>query len=339
MIDGRSMSTNGEECVIVSYRPLATLDALHRLLLAAVTAQTVDVALLADVFSIPERVVGKELSRLALYGLAEESEGLWSATKRGRMIVNVWECFGRRSDGLIRSVGQPWVLGPGTFAIDARIRDRAQIIAMAGDLGITEMPSAIGFLHERWTAEDGVRSFLKQWPREWDQDADGVFGEVLIFAAVHSAENDEAIAELEELLDRNVRVAFDRLRGSRATEEAGDHRSTERVDVSVKELKEADKEVRKTFRRNRGARRHENQKTMRKRAICEALLMSEWVSANAIALRDAFEEDPSAFQFTSRVPLPAFDQPPGEPPVSAPQETLGDEQRVRTQQSLRSGGG
>lgn len=80
------MSTSGEGIISVSYRPLATMDELHVLLLAAISVQTNDVPLLEKVFSLPSNVVLKELAILEAYGLAQKAGDKWKPTDRGQRL-------------------------------------------------------------------------------------------------------------------------------------------------------------------------------------------------------------------------------------------------------------
>ena len=118
------MATAAEGVVSVSYRPLATMDELHVLLLAAVSVQTNDACSLEQLFSLPSNVVVKELAILEAYGLAQKVGDKWMATSRGQRLDRVEHFSTTVAKPMYETSGRQWLLGPGEFSVDEMIRDK-----------------------------------------------------------------------------------------------------------------------------------------------------------------------------------------------------------------------
>jgi hypothetical protein len=149
--------------VTISFRPLATMDELHILLLAAVSVQANEVSLLEQVFSLPSSVVVKELAVLEAYGLAQNVCDRWTATSRGLQLATVWNTFQKQVEISVQTSGLQWLLGPGEFYVDEMIRDMDEIESQARDLGVASAASALNFLDERRGTAERFESFVREW--------------------------------------------------------------------------------------------------------------------------------------------------------------------------------
>jgi hypothetical protein len=298
------MDTVADGSITVSYRPLATMDDLHVLLLAAVAWQTGGLSLLERVFSLPSNVLVKELAVLETYGLAQRVGDEWTATSRGQRVTTVWNIFHNRSEAEVPASGRQWLLGPGEFAVDEMIRDRSEVAALAASLGITDARSAVTFLDERRRAAEQFEAFVLDWPSQAQEESKhGVFGEALVFDHLRFAETDAALTRMKELLAAHVAGVVERCEATEnsAAEANG---SVEGADTATKMRRQA-QEVSAKFENARRTQRKSNWQLAKVRATCEALLAGQWLSANVGSLLDAFNAEPAAFVFRSTVPLVA----------------------------------
>ena len=321
------MAPTAEGIITVSYRPLATMDKLHILLLAAVSVQTVDVTLLGQVFSLPSNVITKELAVLQTYGLALKVGENWTATERGQRLVTVWNTFQQRDEADMRASGRKWLLGPGEFSVDEMIRDKDEIEALARGFGVADSSSAVKYLDERRRAAERLETFIREWPpREPGTSKHGVFTEALVFDHVKLAETDEALTRLEELLASHIGAVVDRhMEVKNAEVQANRNRKTQ---VAVASLRKDGEEIMKKFERERKTQRWQNQHLARVKMICEVQLAGQWLSTGIGSLMDAFDTEPAAFVFRSTVPFVQKKVPkkPPAPRVSSPPPTAKPQQ-------------
>ena len=321
------MTTADEGVSSVSYRPLATMDELHILLLAAVSVQTVDVTLLGQVFSLPSNVITKELAVLQTYGLALKVGENWTATKRGQRLVSVWNTFQQRDEADVRASGRQWLLGPGEFSVDEMIRDKGEFEALARNFGVADTGSAMKFLEERRGAAESLETFVREWPpREPGDTKHGVFAEALVFDHVKLAETDEALTRLEELLASHIGAVVDRhMEVKNAEVQANGDRKAE---VAVASLRKDGQEIMQKFESERRTQRRQNQHLGKVKMICEVQLAGQWLSTGIGSLMDVFDTEPAAFVFRSTVPFvqpevpkkPTAPRAPSPPPAAKPKQ-------------------
>jgi hypothetical protein len=295
------MATAAEGIISVSYRPLATMDELHVLLLAAVSMGPNDASQLELVFSLPSNVVVKELTVLETYGLAQKFDDKWTSTSRGQRLTAIWNAFQHRAEAEVRTSGLQWLLGPGEFAVDEMIRDTDEIEAMAGDFGVADASSAVKFLRDRRGAAEGFEAFVHEWPRAGGDARYGLFAEAPVFDNLKVAETDDALRRLDGLIATRIGEVVDRLN---ATEVAGVHANGDgkAEDVAVSIRKNA-QDLMKKFQDARRTQYRQNQRLAKVKMTCEALLAGQWLSANVGSLADAFNTEPAAFVFRSTVPF------------------------------------
>lgn len=327
------MSGAAKGTVSVTYRPLMTMDKLHVLLLAAVSQQNTDVALLEQVFSLPTNVITKELLVLEGYGLTQKVDGKWLATERGRRINAVWYSFGKRQTTEVVATGRQWLLGPGEFMVDEMIRDKSEINDLARGFGVNDAASAVRYLVDRRSAADRFESFVLDWPRRRGDAKHGVFAEALVFAAVEVAETDEALSRLKQLLDANVREVVNRRPRAKVAARHADG------DGEANSVETLGQEVLKRFEEARRNQRKLNRELAKKKAACEAWLAGKWLSKNLASLCGIFDAEPAAFLFRSTVPLAgpkAARRPVASRPPSSqyPQSTVETMQQEGILQSL-----
>jgi hypothetical protein len=295
------MASAVEGIVFVSYRPLATMDELHLLLLAAVSVQTNDVSLLEQVFSLPSNVLVKELAILEAYGLAQKACDKWTATARGQRLTTVWNSFQNRGEAEVRTSGRQWLLGPGEFAVDEMIRDKNESEALACGFRVADAGSAVKFLDERRGAAEGFEAFVLEWPSRAHEDTKyGIFAEAIVFDSLSLAETDEALARLEELLATHIGEVVDRFKEK---EVAGVHANDAgKAEVAAASIRKNGQDVMKKFKDARRTQRRQNQHFLKVKMTCEALLAGQWLAANVSSFVDAFNTEPAAFVFRSTVP-------------------------------------
>ena len=313
------MATADEGVVSVSYRPLATMDELHILLLAAVSVQPADVAPLEQLFSLPGNVITKELAVLQAYGLALKVEEKWLATKRGQRLASVWNTFQQRGEADVLASGRQWLLGPGEFPVDEMIRDKREVETLARNFGVADTGSAVKFLEERRGAAERFETFVREWPpREPGDTKHGVFAEAPVFDHVKLAETDEALTRLEELLASNIGAVVDRRKEvENADVQANGDRKAE---GAVASLQKDGQEIMKKFENERRTQRRQNQHLARVKMICEVQLAGQWLSTGIGSLMDAFDTEPAAFVFRSTVPFvqPEIPKKPTAPRAPSP---------------------
>ena len=295
------MATAVDGVITLSFRPLATMDELHILLLAAVSVQTSDVSFLEQVFSLPSNVVVKELVVLEAYGLTQKVGDQWTATGRGQKIADVWNMFQKRAEIDVQTGGLQWLLGPGEFAVNEMIRDRDEIEALARDFEIADAASSVKFLGERRRASEKFESFVREGPSrptaatEHDNFADAIF-----FDSVRLAENDEALARLEELLATHIGEIVDRFKKKDVTDV---HADGKKNNDAAGLIRTRGQDIMKKFKEAKQTQRRQNQYLAKVKMISEALLAGQWLSANVAPLEGAFNTEPAAFIFISTVPL------------------------------------
>jgi hypothetical protein len=320
------MAIAADGVVTVAYRPLTTMDELHALLLAAVTAESADPLLLAQVFSLPANVVSKELAVLEGYGLAYNAGGRWTATSRGRQVIAIRAIFCERGEVEVRATGQQWLLGPGDFSVDEMVRDMGEIETLARSFGVGAPGSAIKFLDERRKSSQGFEALLLGWPSRIREDPKhGMFGEALVSEHLKLAETDAALERLEELLATHIGEVVEQI----ATSEA------DRVRVNADAKAGNDHSVRsnahdvmKKFEEARWRQRRQNQHLAQVKMTCEALLAGRWLAVNVASVGAAFNSEPGAFVFRSTVPLAEPEVPqalvttrlPSPPPSPKPKQ-------------------
>lgn len=294
------MATAAEGIISVLYRPLYTMDELHVLLLAAVSVQTTELFLLEKIFSLPGNVVIKELASLEVYGLVQKMGNKWKATSRGQRLYSVWNAFLNRNEAELRTSERQWLLGPGKFAVDEMCRDKGEIEEVARNSGVADAGSATKFLDERRMAAKEFDTFLLAWSSRAPGDTThGVFGEAIVFDNLRLAETEEALTRLEELLATKIGEVIDRSNDCREVH-ADVNQSL--IDITLS-IRNSGQEVMKNFNDAKRNQRRQNQKIAKVKATCEALLVSQWLSANLRSIADAFNEEPAGFVFTSTVPL------------------------------------
>ncbi|MFO0819268.1 MAG: hypothetical protein U1A77_15075 [Pirellulales bacterium] len=329
------MATAVEGIVSVSYRPLATMDELHILLLAAVWAQTNDLSLLELVFSLPTNVVVKELAVLEEYGLVKKVDARWSATRRGLRLAGVWNAFHKQVEIEVQSSGRQWLLGPGEFAVDEMIRDKDEIEALARSYGTADAGSAVKFLEERRRAAEEFEAFVVAWPsRSYSDTANGEFAETLVFNLLTLAETDEALARLEGLLITHIGEVVDRVN---KTVVAAVHTENEgKLENAAATIHKRGNDLMKKFENERRFQRRLNQNLAKIKMTCEAILVGQWLSANFGALVDAFNTEPAAFVFRSTVPFMQPEAPEKPTAKRAPNPTSATRPKQEEEGGLRS---
>ena len=321
------MATADEGIISVSYRPLATMDELHVLLLAAVSVQTNDVSLLEQVFSLPSNVVVKELTVLEAYGLAQKVGDKWMATSRGQTLTAVWNIFQKRSEADLQTSGRQWLLGPGEFAVDEMIRDKDEIETLARGFEVADAGSAVKFLEERRRAVEEFEAFVLDWPSRAQEDTKhSIFAEAIVFDNLKLAESAEALTRIEELLATQIGEVVDRFK---ETEVAGvqDNGDGNAKDTAAS-IRKNGQGVMKKFEDARQTQRRQNKHLAKVKITCEALLAGQWLSANVGSLVDAFNTEPAAFIFRSTVPfvqpeapkMPTAPHAPSPPPPPKPKQ-------------------
>lgn len=329
------MAPVAEGVVSVSYRPLATIDELHVILLAAVSEQTNDLSLLETVFSLPRNVVVKELTVLEAYGLAQRVGDNWTATLRGQRLIAIRTMFQNRGEVDLPANGRQWLLGPGEFCADEMSRDKADIETQARLLGIGDLASALKFMDERRRSTEGFEAFVQRWPSQYQaNNQNGKLGEEAVFESIKLAETDESLARLEELLATHFgRVVASFEESRRVNFDANVDDATK---YAIASLRKNGQDAMKKFDEARRTQRRQNQQVSTARMICEALIAGQWLSANAKPLADAFNTEPAAFIFRSTVPLvqPEYPKKPMAHGVSSPQPTTKPNQKKES--SLRS---
>jgi hypothetical protein len=294
------MATAAEGIISVLYRPLDTMDKLHVLLLAAVSVQTTELFLLEKIFSLPGNVVIKELASLEIYGLVQKMGNKWKATSRGQRLYSVWNAFQNRSEAEVRTSERQWLLGPGKFAVEEMCRDKGEIEEAARNLGVADVGSAAKFLEERRMAAKEFDTFLVAWSSRAPGDTThGVFGEAIVFENVRLAETEEALTRLRELLATKIGELVNRSNNSCGDHVDGNQKSN---DITLSIRKDG-QDVMKNFNDAMKNQRRQNQKIAKVKATCEALLVSQWLSASLRSIAEAFNEEPAGFVFTSTVPL------------------------------------
>lgn len=299
--------------VTVSYRPLATMDELHILLLAAVASQVTDTASLEPVFSLPATVITKELNALDAYGLARRVEGSWMATDRGQHIAEVWEAFNRRTFLEIPSTTHSWRLGPGDFSIAEMIRDAAEINRIADGYNVSDADAAIKFLDDRRNAADTFAALVRNWQSARTDIKHGAFAEFLAFDCVRVAETDDALNRLGDLLAAAVDETARQQATKTSSATAAPFLNGDGKDR--KSLQSSGQDVLKQYESMRRDQRKQNWDIAKKKAICEAWLLGKWLIESCDTLRDSFQSEPAAFMFSSTVPLP---QPESLKPTTIP---------------------
>lgn len=296
------MAAAVEGMIAITYRPLATMDELHVLLLASISVQASGVPLLEKVFSLPGNVVVRELAVLEAYGLAERSADWWVATTRGQRLTAVWRSFQNQGKAEVRAHGRDWLLGPGEFAVEEMTRDMEEIEYLARQYGIANGRAAEKFLHERRQTAEAFEAYVREWSsRALGDPKRGVFTELPIFDGIKLAETDKALTRIEELVAASIGQVVDRLG---TTEHAdgcgcGDGRPKD----GEAEIRKHSQDVKKKFEEARRAQRRQNQQLAKIRTTCEALLAGQWLAAKGGPLVAAFNAEPAAFIFTSTVPL------------------------------------
>jgi len=308
------MATATEGTVSISYRPLSTLDELHVLLLAAVSARPVAVPLLERIFSLPEHVIFKELTVLQGYGLAQKARVNWKATSRGQRLIAVWNVFQNSTEAEVGTTGRDWLLGPGEFAVDELTRDKDEIEALAREFAVADSEPARKFLDERRAVVE-FDAFVSGWPPRAQGDPNhGVFSEGLVLANLRLAETDESLTRLEELLATHVGEVV------RREQEAEGAQARTNGDGKIKKATSVSEDGQKVMKRFDAARRDQrrrNQHLASVAAVCEAILAGQWLSAAVNSLTDAFREEPAAFVFRSTVPLIERETPKQPTPTPA----------------------
>jgi hypothetical protein len=296
------MATDLEGIISVSYRPLATMDELHILLLSAVSVQTIDVALLEQIFSLPSNVVLKELAVLESYGLAEKVGVHWSATSRGMQLAGIWNTFHKQVEIDVQASGREWLLGPGEFAVDEMIRDMDEIEALARSYGIADAGSAMKFLEKRRRVAEEFEAFVAAWASRVHSDIEhGEFAETLVLNILSLAETDEALARLEDLLSTHIGEVVDRFNKTVVAAVRADIDGNPE-DVAAK-IRKRGNDVMKKFENDRRSQKRLNQYLAKVKMTCEAILAGQWLSANFGSLVNAFNTEPAAFVFRSTVPF------------------------------------
>ena len=296
------MTTAADSVVLVSYRPLATMDELHLLLLAAVSGQGAGVSLLEKVFSLPEKVVVRELGVLEQYGLAQKSDNTWMATSRGGRLIAVWNSLQCQTEVKVQANAGSWLLGPGEFAPDQMIRDQDEIEALARHLGVADAGLAVSFLNERRRVADRFESFVLEWSSQvLGGESQGVFGETLLFDNLPLAETEQALTRLEELLARRIGEVVDRFK---ETEVADVHANGNgKTEDAAASMRKNGQDVMKKFVDAQRTQHRQNQRLAKLKMTCEAFLAGHWLLTNVGALRETFKTEPAAFVFNSTVPL------------------------------------
>lgn len=316
------MAPVAEGVVSVLYRPLATMDELHVILLAAISEQTNDLSLLEKVFSLPRNVVVKELTVLEAYGLAQTAGDNWTATLRGQRLNSIRTMFQNRCEVDLPANGRQWLLGPGEFCADEMSRDKAEIEAQARTLGVADIASALKFLDERRRATEEFEAFMQRWPSQSQaNNKKGKVGEEAVIESIKLAETDESLERLEELLATHIGQVAARFEEShRANVDANGDDATK---DAIASLRKNGQDSMKKFDEARRTQRRRNQQVATVRMICEALIAGQWLAANAKPLADAFNTEPAAFIFRSSVPLmqPETPKKPPTPRVSSPPPT------------------
>ncbi len=314
-----------EVIVRVSYRPLATLDELHVLLLEAVAVSAAEQHALAVLFSLPCGVVVRELSALEAYGLAWRSEDIWTATNRGFELIAVRAAFQGRADVEVRTTDREWLLGPGEFARDETVRDVAGIVARARSRGIADERAALAFLKERSLAAERFEAFVLDWssrtPRD---DARDGFGEAAVFDHLRFAETDEALRRLEGLLAARIDECADRATTDEAAGALSDGAGRSETAAAIRERGHG---TMKSFRTSRREQLRRNSELARVKSICEWLvaarwaataLAGRWLTTNAAQVGRSLDAEPAAFVFKSTVPFPESCPKPKPAPSRTP---------------------
>ncbi len=329
------MATAVEGIISVSYRPLATMDELHILLLAAVSVQTNDLSLLEQVFSLPRNVVVKELAVLEAYGLAQKVGVHWSATRRGLQLAAVWNTFHKQVEIDVQTSGRQWLLGPGEFVVNEMIRDKDEIEALAHSYGTADSGSAVKFLEERRRAAEEFEAFVAAWPSLAQSDTEhGEFDETLVFSNLKLAETDETLARLEELLITHISEVVDRRNNPDMA--AGRANGDGKVEDAAATIRQRGNDVMKKFDNERRSQRRLNQNLAKVKMTCEAILAGQWLSANLGSLMDAFNTEPAAFVFRSTVPFMQPEAPKKPTAKRAPNPTPTTQPKQEEEGVLRS---
>ena len=239
--------------IVVRYRPLHSMDRLH-LYVANAALEGVSVEQMSELFSLPVRVIRKELETLEAFGFGQVAGSSFELSKRAREVLSVWRLMDRSDHMEVETSSQQWVLGPGEFSAPENSHCFQSCSIKAKQLGIASAKTAGDQVRHLRRCRAELSEFFKTEARMFAKDD----------VQDVQQQADSILAKLDIACDNK---SIERLERSFAS----------LLDCTGIERGEQKAEYLSIFSNKAKVQRQENRKLAAKREAGVALLLSEWL--------------------------------------------------------------
>jgi hypothetical protein len=269
-----------KQSIVVRYLPIKTMDRLHILLLDSVSQGGVSSVSISRIFSLPVKMIEKEMLVLELYGYCVSNFEGYSLSERGNEVVSVWNSF-NKSEAIEIVAAKHWKLGVGEFAMPSKAKDFSAIRTRAKQIGIESSQQAFDYVEQRRKALGRHEKFISKARTEMgNATEDWLLLATEIISRLEDADHEDAISDLDALLRLHLKTADD----NSGTFQNKRSMLLEQFDKSEKAKWIKNKEIAEVS------------------SICEALLAEDWLAKSAPNFSQCFQREPAAFVFSSTVP-------------------------------------
>lgn len=278
------------------------MDKLHLLLADAATLEDNTLESMAMLFSLPPKVINKELAVLQSYGIGQLSEDSFSLSQRGAEVLTTWKQMNKTGSLEVETSAKLWLLGTGSFSVPQNVRcfESCQELARQKRIESTEAAACLVRLRQKQEIE--LAKFLDFAPTSWSlENPDSLckYADVIL-ATLEMANDDESIDKLQHLLVE----LFDRQNKISKTGDPSENNGEEHLRAFECEAKR---------------KRQENRAIAVSNQLCVPLLLGDWLCNHSKELFPRFAAEPGAFVFTSSVPVVLEQEKPKPKPKIARQ--------------------